>query len=441
MAEIKVSNGSTKSNNYRNILKETPVDNSPFSRIFRVEVVDTKTFNDKIFVGFVHKDHVDANNISSMTSTDAVTPFYALLCTGIPKPTPGSQGLVASIFGNKVGDDFFYIQTYFEARKPIEAPTPKAGTFSQITKGGSIVISGNKKLSAISAGKNKVEVTDNKVNIGENGYGLDVSGRELSFKNAKGETRLSVGEDGVIISSEGDIKFISKNGNIELIGGKVINKNPADLLEPPSEALPNEDNSSNFSKNVSGSIEFGGSAYTLSLTDTSLITGNPFSGDTYSVQIMRGDAHYKIANGDFLVSLLDGGITDKKFQVLVGKLSFIKKAEFSLDSNGFTIASGQPTLKLSRYIMDFNDGGFGPLSYPKWQIGYRGVIQMKIGIMAEAPTFGKSKMELIADEILLGRIYIKGLDGGRVVTTLTDPVVDYITGIMHIGSFSVFAIS
>jgi hypothetical protein len=109
-----------------------------------------------------------------------------------------------------------------------------------------------------------------------------------------------------------------------------------------------------------------------------------------------------------------------------------------LNVKGFTISSGTTTLKLSRYVIDFNDKSFG---HPKWEIGYRGAFQMKIGITAEAPMLGKSNMKLVADEIQLGRIYVKGLDGAGVLTTLTDPIADYITGMRHMGSRSVFAIS
>lgn len=430
----------TTSNTDGNIGKRSAVNSENFSRIFRVEVTDINVQDDFIRVGFTHKDHVNINSIDNIKSVDGVTRFYAILCDGIPIPSPGAFGLVVSVFGNKVGSDFFYLQTYYNPDKK-DTPKPKQGSFSHITENAGIVINGNKAVSTISAGNNKVQVTDADVKIGQDGKGLQVSGRELLFKNSKGETRLSVGEDGVVISSLGDIKFISKEGNIEFVGAKVIQKKPSDLLQPKDEGLHGEDNSENYNKFVTGKVEFGASVYKISITDPSLITGNLFSGSAYSVEVMRGDSHFKLANGDFKISLLDGGITDKKFQVLVGKMSFLKKAELKLDSNGFTIASGTTTLKLSRYLLDFNDGGFGPLSYPKWQIGYRGAIRMKIGIMAEAPTFGESKMEMIADQIYLGRILVPGLDGGRVITTLTDPVVDYITGMMHIGSFSVFAIS
>ena len=446
MKKVKVGKSLPTSTITNPAVRAPSQDTNAFSRVFRVRVKNCIPIENFTQVSFVLLDYPNVSNIHTIELPNGSG--TALLCEGVPAPERDSFGLVVSPFGSTTTMDMFYIATYATSTPK---KTQQAGTTLVGVPAAGLLVDSNKNTAVLGAAATKVELKEStlSVDVGSGGMQLDPS--EFSVKNDKGLQTIRIGAD-ILLQTTGKIQIVTKN-QVEFTGSSFVFKDPENADKKQSEILP-PISFSGEEKNeyVSGSMNLGAARYNLNLTDSSF-TGGPATMsaatagmvlDTYSVGILRGHSHFKIGNGDFLVSLLDNEpnpLLNRKFQVLVGKLKLAKKAELTLSSKGFTIASGTTSLKISRYVIDFNDGGVGPLSYPQWQIGYRGAIKMNIGIMAEAPKLGKTKMELIAEEILLGRIMAKGLDGGGVLTTMTDPVVDYITGIMHKGSKSVFAIS
>lgn len=445
MKKITIKNSQPTSTITHPSAKPPTLDTNAFSRVFRVRVKNCIPLENYTQVSFVLLDYPNVSNIYTMELPNGSG--TALLCEGVPVPERDSFGLVVSPFGSTTTMDMFYIATYATTtpKKPKVAGETVIGT-----PNAGIAIDKNTSTTVVGAGSTYAELKPNQFSVGTGAGEMVFDQESFSIKNSKEVQTFKVG-DSILLQTSGKIQ-ISTSNKIEFTGAGFVFKNSENFDKKASEVLPPISFSSEEKNEfVSGAMNLGAAKYSLTLTDPSF-TGSPADmttstagllKDAYSVGVLRGHSHFKIGNGDFLVSLLDNEpnpLLNRKFQVLVGKIKMAKKAELTLSSKGFTIATGAASLKLSRYLLDFNDVGVGPLSYPKWQIGYRSSFKMKIGIMAEAPTMGKSKMELIAEKILLGSIIVEGLDGGGVLTTLTDPVVDYITGIMHKGSKSVFAI-
>ena len=307
-----------------------------FSRIDKCRVNAVDEVNGQTIVYFRILSRGDSGFSDRMENT-----FEANIFEDAKVPSPGSMGIVASLYGSGTAKDgYIYLGTIDEkTNRPKESKKP--GDFSVKGEKSSIFIPEKENIVAMGNADVSITMQNETVTIGDkkSQFGINISPSSFSYETNTRKTGIASSESiGTLIKSGKDITLATE-GNINLIGNKVKIMSANELAN--GGGLPLEMNSKNHVHGVSGTYEISSGTYKVKVLSKNLAEYNPLinpisPNPSYVIDILEGGAEFSIGSGDYEINLLNSApFIGSAFKVNIGTIPFLNSSEMILETGLF----------------------------------------------------------------------------------------------------------